>query len=158
MVLDIFIPVPSSLVNTLADALLGLSHGAFSAWAGMTLGCAIANWVGSKAGTPFVRELVGQVELHRAAAISKKIGFASHVVSRGVPVLAEASTVAAGIVSYPFRKFVVITGIGNAAIAGNYAGLGVYAHEQKAFLLAFAAAILLPTVCSLLYRFAFRKS
>ncbi len=44
----------------------------------------------------------------------------------------------------PLGRFTWLTGLSNAAIAVVYAGVGAYALETSAFLLAFAASMLVP--------------
>ena len=50
LALDVFLPVPSSIVSTGAGVLLGFWRGAAVIWIGMTVGCAIGYVFGAKAG------------------------------------------------------------------------------------------------------------
>lgn len=152
LVFDVLLPIPSSVVSTLTGGLLGFLHGVIVVWAGMTVGCVVAYWIGANAGARLAGKIISPAEIKRTRVLSGTIGFAVLIVSRGVPVLAEASTIAAGIFGYPFRKFILITSLSNFAIATIYTGIGAYAFEVNAFLLSFIASVLLPLVFWLIYQ------
>ena len=52
LALDVFLPVPSSIVSTGAGVLLGFWTGAAVIWIGMTLGCVIGYVFGAYAAVP----------------------------------------------------------------------------------------------------------
>jgi uncharacterized membrane protein YdjX (TVP38/TMEM64 family) len=68
LALDVFLPVPSSIVSTGAGVLLGFWRGAAVIWIGMTIGCAIGYAFGARAAAA-ARKLVGDEGLARAAAV-----------------------------------------------------------------------------------------
>ena len=136
---DVVLPVPSSLVSVAAVALYGWAGGVLI-WIGMTLGCGLGYWLGSRAGQPLARRFVGPGEVERARRIAGEVGPAALVLTRAVPVLAEAATVAAGLAGMPFRRFALATGLANAGIAL------VYVAAAESFELLFAAAIAVPAL------------
>ena len=73
-------------------------------------------------------------------------GFASLALCRAVPVMAEASVLLAGAAQMPLRKTLIACAPANAGIALVYAGIGAYALQLDAFLLAFAAAVVVPGI------------
>lgn len=146
LALDVVLPIPSSLVSTAAGALLGFAVGALVCWAGMSLGCLIGYWIGATGGTLAIRRLLGDKDLAKAAALAERMGAGALILARAVPVLAEASTIAAGAAGFPKRKFILITGLANIGVAVAYAAVGAYAFETSSFLLAFAGAIIIPGV------------
>ena len=141
---DILLPVPSTLVSTAAGALLGFWSGAVTCWIGMTAGCLLGYLLGSRAARGPASRLVGEKDLERAASVVDRYGDWALVVSRPVPVLAEASVIFAGIVRTPFRRFALITALSNLGISLGYAAVGAFSMKLESFLLAFAGAILLP--------------
>ena len=143
---DVVAPVPSSLVATASGMLLGLGPGAAASWIGMQAGALVGYVVGNTAGAVAARRFVGRLDLERAASLHRRWAGASLVASRAVPVLAEASVVAAGAASMPLGKFAWITGLSNAAIAFVYAAVGARALEANAFALAFAGSVVVPGV------------
>ena len=68
LALDVFLPVPSSIVSTAAGVLLGLGPGASVVWIGMMAGCLVGYVVGVQS-APLARRLVGPAGLARAADI-----------------------------------------------------------------------------------------
>lgn len=144
LILDVFLPVPSSLVNTLAGVSLGFVVGTLVCWAGMTLGCLFGYWIGATGGTALIRRLMGEAELAHAERLAVRRGGLALVVMRAAPVLAEASVIAAGAVRYPLGPFIALTSMANLGIAAAYAGVGTYAWSNNSFLAAFAGAVGIP--------------
>ena len=102
LALDVFLPVPSSIVSTASGVLLGFSIGTAVVWSGMMTGCLIGYAVGSR-GSGAARRLVGEEGIGRAAALVQRYGDLTIVLCRPVPVLAEASVVFAGLVRGALR-------------------------------------------------------
>ncbi len=143
---DVVLPVPSSLVSVAAVAVFGWAGGLLI-WAGMSAGCALGYWLGGRAARPLAQRYLGRAELDRARRIAADIGPATLVLTRAVPVLAEASTVAAGLAAMPLARFAAATGLANAGIALFYAAAGAaMPGTGGAFLMLFAAAAALPAV------------
>ena len=141
---DVFLPIPSSLVSVAAVALFGWAGGLLI-WAGMSIGCAVGYWVGSGAGRPLAMRYLGGRELERAHRLASGLGAATLVLTRAVPVLAEASTVAAGLAAMPLGRFALATGLANAGIALVYVAWGAAAAGSgSSFLILFAGAVAVP--------------
>lgn len=144
---DVFLPVPSSLVSVAAVLLFGWAGGGLLIWAGMSLGCALGYWVGGKAARPLALRYLGRSEIERANRIAAGIGPVTLALTRAVPVLAEAATVAAGMAAMPPARFYAATLLANAGIALVYAAAGAAAPGTGgSFLMLFAAAIALPAL------------
>jgi uncharacterized membrane protein YdjX (TVP38/TMEM64 family) len=148
LALDVFLPVPSSIVSTGAGVLLGFWRGAAIIWVGMTIGCAIGYAFGAKAAGA-ARKVVGADGLVRASAIMDRHGSWALVVCRPIPVLAESSVVFAGLVRSPIRPFIWMTTLANLGIAIAYAAVGAFSMEMQSFLLIFVAALVLPGLAML---------
>ncbi len=143
---DVILPVPSSLVGTASGALFGWVGGAAIAWAGMTIGCIAGWWLGRSAGRAGLRRFVGEREVVRAQALTDRFGAAALVVSRPVPVLAEASVLFAGACGLPFGSMLLLTALSNAGISLAYGVLGAVAGGSGSFLAVFAAAVVVPAL------------
>jgi uncharacterized membrane protein YdjX (TVP38/TMEM64 family) len=148
LALDVFLPVPSSIVSTGAGVLFGFWKGATIIWLGMTIGCAIGYAFGAKA-EGAARRLVGADGIARANQIMDRHGNWAIVVCRPIPVLAESSVVFAGLVRSPIRSFIWMTTLSNLGIALAYAAVGAFSMEMQSFLLTFAAALALPGLAML---------
>jgi uncharacterized membrane protein YdjX (TVP38/TMEM64 family) len=137
---DIALPVPSSLVATASGSLLGFLPGAAANFAGLTGGCVLGYWLArSGAGGR-----LSEKDERQARALWERFGDAALIVSRAIPVLAEASILFAGALGVPARRFLIITSLANAGISVLYAAVGAFAMEWNSLLAAFAGSILVP--------------
>jgi uncharacterized membrane protein YdjX (TVP38/TMEM64 family) len=144
LALDVFLPVPSSIVSTAAGALLGVWVGALVSTAGMTLGCVLAYWFGNKFGLPLVRIMVRDSDLEAVRSqFCRGAGWAL-TTARPVPVLAEASTLFAGLAGVSFSRYLFITTLANTGISLVYGVAGASARDAHWFLIAFLASCTIP--------------
>jgi len=112
LVLDVALPLPSSIIGTLLGARLGLVPGFFTILIGLTTGHALGY-------------LLGRLALSRVRADLPEIPTLLVVfLSRPVPVLAEAMALAAGASAMPFLYFIGVCLAGNVIYAGVLAGNG----------------------------------
>jgi uncharacterized membrane protein YdjX (TVP38/TMEM64 family) len=151
LALDVFLPVPSSIVSTGAGVLLGFWRGALVIWVGMTIGCVIGYAFGVKAAGA-ARKLVGADGLASAATVMDRYGPWALVICRPIPVLAESSVVFAGLVRTPVGPFMSLTTLSNLGIAVAYAAVGAFSVRAQSFLLTFAGALALPGLAMLIGR------
>lgn len=154
---DVLLPIPSSLVSTACGYLLGFLPGMLVSWAGMTLGAVVGYAVGARPAASAARRLVGETELARARAAESRWGPWTLIVSRSVPVLAEASVVFAGMTAMPFGRFLGVTAGANLGVSAAYVWVGSQALQANAFLWAFAGAIALPGLAMLATKMLGRK-
>lgn len=149
---DGLLPVPSSLASALLGVLLGAAGGTLVSATAMTAGVLLAFLMSRWGGRPLALRLVGEVGLRRAADWLDRRGLAALVLCRPVPVLAEASVIAAGLGAMRLGPVLVATALSNLGISVVYAGAGAAAEGPGTFLLAFLTAILLPGAALLLAR------
>lgn len=142
-VVDVFLPVPSSLAATASGMLLGFEQGALVTWSGMQAGALLGYAVGRFAGRRAANRLVGDGELESAERSHRGWGGLFVIVSRGIPVLAESSVIFAGLLGMRWSQFAALTSVSNAGISVVYAWIGAYTVETNGFLVAFAASVLL---------------
>jgi uncharacterized membrane protein YdjX (TVP38/TMEM64 family) len=147
---DILVPVPSSLTSTAAGFFLGLAGGTATSLAGMTVSCVVGYWLGARFGRPVANRLVGEQELARLEKLSQRFGDWVIVVTRAVPVLAEASVLFAGISGMPMRQFLLLSTLSNLSISAVYAAVGAFSATVNSFLFAFGGSILVPLVAMIL--------
>jgi len=112
LMLDIALPLPSSIIGTLIGARLGSVPGFFTILIGLTAGHALGY-------------LLGRLALSRVRAELPEIPTLLIVfLSRPVPVLAEAMALAAGASAMPFLHFLGVCVAGNVIYAGVLAANG----------------------------------
>lgn len=145
LALDVFLPVPSSLVSAGAGALMGFWGGTLTIWLGMTAGCIVGYAAGARMANR-ARQFVGDADLRRAEQLLDRHGMWALAACRAVPVLAEASVVFSGLARSRLRPFLLVSSLSNLAIAATYSAVGHYALQVDSFLLAFLGALTLPAL------------
>jgi len=145
---DIVLPVPSSVVSTVAGNQLGFVPATLASWTGMTLGCVVAFGLARRLGRPLAARWAGPAEIARIDRLARRYGPIVLVLARGVPVLAEASVLWLGTTGLPWGWFLVIVALGNLGLSAGYAALG----ESIALSGAVAASLALPLLAGLLAR------
>lgn len=144
--IDILAPIPSSILSTAGGYFLGFTFGTLVSLTGMTISCIIGYWLGLKFGNPISKKLVGSRELSKLEDLQNKYGDFVIIISRAVPVLAEASIIVAGIGQMNLNRFILLVLLSNLGISLAYAAIGAYSAHLNSFLLAFAAAVILPSI------------
>ena len=142
----ILLPVPSSLVATLGGASLGLAAGTVCAWLGMTLG-SLAGWLlGRMAGS---RAATFDSELHTAVrARQRRFGPLVVVLTRPLPILAEAAALMAGATGMPARTFLAAAAPANLAIAFAWSLAGALGRDADSLQWVAIAALAVPAAAA----------
>jgi uncharacterized membrane protein YdjX (TVP38/TMEM64 family) len=157
LALDVFLPVPNGVTNTLAGAIFGLAGGATVIWTGLMAASLLGYGVGSLAARPLARRLLGEEELARAHRFAEGLGPLVLILSRPVPIFAELAALAAGMAAMPLRLFLMLTALANLAIALAYAGIGSAAMASGSGTLALIGGVGLPLTAWLVYRWWDRR-
>jgi uncharacterized membrane protein YdjX (TVP38/TMEM64 family) len=143
LVADVLLPVPSSVVSTMAGAFLGAPVGAFASWVGMTLGCVVAYAIGAVAGRQVVRRISGDA-IDALERDMERFGPSLVAMGRPVPVLAEATTLIAGATRMNFKQFITVSSLANLGISIVYSATGALSIQAGSFILAVVASMALP--------------
>lgn len=152
LALDIFLPVPSSLVAVSAGALLGFGVGALATAIGMTVGCIIGHQMGLFLASRRPLHTEGKSEYEAVEPLIERYGAPMLVVFRPIPVLAEASVFLAGVARMGIKDVLIWVTLSNIGIATAYAAVGAYAVRADAFMFAFLFATLVPALAYILAR------
>jgi uncharacterized membrane protein YdjX (TVP38/TMEM64 family) len=149
---DILLPVPASLVSTLGGARLGWAAGTLASWTGMTcgacLGFALARW----GGRPLVERWVSAQDQQQLAELSHRVGPALLVVTRAVPILAEAAVLLLGLQGLAWSRFLPPIVCSNLGIALAYSAFGRLAAAEHWLPLALGISLALPLLLVTLTR------
>jgi uncharacterized membrane protein YdjX (TVP38/TMEM64 family) len=94
LVVDVALPVPSSLVMIAHGALFGVALGTLLSVLGCT-GAALVGFAVGRRGGPLLARLVGPEERARAEGLLARWGTLAIVVTRPVPLLAETTAIMA---------------------------------------------------------------
>lgn len=147
LAVDLFLPVPSSMVATLGGASLGMLRGTACAWAGMTLGAVAGWWLGRAIGGRSGRGLDAH-DRAMLAGVQERLGPLFVVLTRPVPLVAEAVSFLAGATRMRFGDFFVAAASGNLAIAGAWTAAGAYGARSDALQWMLLVAIAAPVAAT----------
>ncbi len=147
---DVILPIPSTVVVTALGALLGAVQGTLVAVTGLTLGCALGYWLGRKLGHDFALSQLGEEDFASLSGLFKRHGLPILALCRPVPVLAEASVIAAGVLGLPAGRTLLVTLLANLGFAGVYATLGAAADSVPGLILVFTASLAIPALALLI--------
>lgn len=141
LVLDVFLPVPSSLVMVAHGALFGVAAGTLLSLAGglgaAALGFALGRW-----GSPLLLARIAVDERRRAGALLERWGPLAVLVTRPVPILAETVAVLAGTSPLGWPRFLLAAAAGTLPAALLYAVTGATAARLDHTVLVFALVLL----------------
>jgi len=146
LALDVLLPIPSSIVAALLGARLGLAWG----FACSVLGLCAGHVIGYLAG-----RLVPERAREELPAIST---FPLVLLTRPVPVLAEAVAIGAGALRVPFARFALPMVLGNALYAGVMAANGAALLPDDLVGPGLIAPLALPVIGWLAFYFWQRKT
>ena len=146
---DILLPVPSSLVATLGGASLGVAPGTACAAVGMTLGSLAGWWLGRAAGRRGLAAL-DNAERARLAAHRQRLGPLVVVLTRPLPILAEAAALVAGAAGMSLHTFLAAAAPANLAIAFAWSLAGALGRTTDSLQWVAVGAVAVPAVVAAL--------
>lgn len=153
---DIFLPIPSSVVSTLLGSQLGGLPGTLVSWAGMTAGAVLGFALARRWGQTWAFRMARPQDLDRIGRLRDRLGPLVLVVTRGVPVLAEASVLWMGMHGLPWRRFWTPILFSNLGLALAYSWFGAWAETHGGLPLALAFSIAFPVLLATILSRAFR--
>jgi uncharacterized membrane protein YdjX (TVP38/TMEM64 family) len=147
---DIFLPVPSGPISTLAGSQLGIFAGTLASTLGMTIGGIVAFALARRWGRPFAERISDPQELTDMESIADSFGLSALLVTRPLPIVAEACVLLLGTLQMRWRVFVPTLIVSNLVIAATYATLGHYASEQSWLPMAVGMSLAAPILLTML--------
>lgn len=151
---DIFLPTPSSLISTMAGWKLHWHVGGLASWLGMSLGAILGFGLARRVGWA-AAWLAREDDLRQMSELCQRFGPWMLVISRAVPVLAEASVLIVGMHRLSWRRFLPPVLLSNLGISLVYSCIGDFARAYGGLPLAVGASIALPVVVATLFRRVF---
>jgi len=154
---DIFLPIPSSMVSTAAGGELGWLLGTIASTLGMSIGAIAGFALARGLGETFTRRFTKRESLDQMQSLSQRFGPSVIILTRGVPILAEASVLLLGLRRMEWRQFLPPLLLSNFGLSLVYAIFGDLAAQYDATLLALAVSILLPVIVAAVVQWKLRK-
>ena len=126
LILDVFLPVPASIVMVLTGSILGFIPGFLINY----IGILASNIVGFAAG-----RIWPEATSSKGTRWSEKSNsWLAIAATRGIPVLAESVAITAGAIKYPFRRYLYACLIGNLPFCVVYSLSGYYSFQEMELL------------------------
>lgn len=140
---DLVLPVPSSMVATLGGAELGVAAGTACAFLGLSAGSLAGWWAGRAAGAQALDRLEpsDQRDLQRSL---DRLGPLFVVLTRPLPLVAEAGSLLAGGSGMPLRDFAPAAAAGNLVIAVVWSAAGALGRSAESLPLAVVWSLVVP--------------
>lgn len=154
---DVVLPVPSGPLSTLAGSQLGAVWGAIASTLGMTLGAVIAFALARQWGRPLAVRLASDSQLAEAELACQQHGAWALVITRPLPILAEACALLMGGLQMRWRQFLPPVIASNFALGALYSVLGERAAEHGWLPLAVCLAAAAPFAALVWRRRAVRR-
>jgi uncharacterized membrane protein YdjX (TVP38/TMEM64 family) len=140
LLVDVFLPVPSSVVMTAQGALFGITLGTTLSMIG-SVGAALMGFAIGRKGTRLISRFVSPAEQAASNRLLERWGPLALIVTRPVPILAETTAVMAGASTLGWRKATLGIVVGAFPAALIYAIAGAYATSVASGLLVFVLVI-----------------
>ncbi len=140
LTLDIFIPVPSSLLMIANGALFGVVMGTGLSLMG-SLGAGLVGFGVGRRGEAWLNRFVSQEEMARANRLLAKWGLLAVIVSRPIPIVAETVAIMAGASRMRWSTMFWACFSGALPASLLYAITGATAMELDSFLLTFTLVL-----------------
>lgn len=154
LILDVVLPVPSSVVSISLCLLLGPAWGVPVVFIGMVGAFALGYFVGLQLPAALLREWVGSQAWDSLRTRQQSASMTCIAISRPVPVLAEVTALLAGSLRLPFYTSLATASASSLAVAAAYgsaAWLGLSLANFSTTALVICAASL-PVASWLVYR------
>jgi membrane protein DedA with SNARE-associated domain len=148
LVADILLPVPSSVVGTVIGIKAPWIIAVAIIWIGQTLGAIVGYFLARVLGRPLLNRFCSADDLSRLEWLAAHHGSKTLLLTRALPVLAEASILLFGMLRYPLRRFLIVVGFANLLLAVVYATLGHFGQKNHAQLFAIIASIVIPLIAT----------
>jgi uncharacterized membrane protein YdjX (TVP38/TMEM64 family) len=149
---DMFLPVPSSAVITYAGGVLGVWWGTLASWLGLSLGAFGGFGLARLFGEAVARRFSESEDIARMHQLTQRHGLAALVLTRALPILAEACVLMLGAARMSWHQFLLPMLVCNALLAVTYAACGAYFRGSNAFPMAIVASGAIPLLAALAIR------
>lgn len=149
---DLFLPVPSSLVMILSGVVFGVVPGAALSTFGSLAGNLLGFELSRRYGPGLARRLVGEGQLGKMSAAFERHGGLAILLSRPIPVLMETVSVVAGLAAMKRSRFLAASIASTVPMCLVYAWAGSTSLATRDLIPALAAAVLVPAAGWLIWQ------
>lgn len=155
---DMFLPVPSSAVITYAGGVLGVLAGTLTSWVGLSLGAVGGFGLARLFGETIARRFTESEDIERMSRFTQRHGSTAIVLTRALPILAEACVLMLGASRLTWRQFLPPMLVSNFLLSLTYAACGAFFQGSNAFPVAIIASGAVPLIAALVIRRLWRPT
>ncbi len=156
LTIDVFLPIPSSLVMIANGAIFGVVLGTMLSIAG-SMGAALLGYRLGASGSRIINRFIPQGEQERAKLFFERWGTLAVIVTRPVPILAETVAIVSGMVVMNPRRFALAALAGVVPASALYAYVGARVVNVVSSMLVFAIVVSIAGAFWFVGRIARRK-
>jgi len=142
---DFLLPIPSSIIMFSNGWILGFLPGFCLSLLASMCSTVLAYWLG-KTAKQKVNNYYSTEEIQQANNFLNTYGEVGLILSRGIPILSEATAMICGNMGFNLKNFLIANLLGYLPVCGIYAYLGSIAVNKDIFLLAVLINILLAGI------------
>ena len=153
---DMFLPVPSSAVITYAGGVLGVLMGTAVSWVGLSIGAIGGFGLARAFGETIARRFSESEDIERMGRFTQRHGATALVLTRALPILAEACVLMLGAGRLSWRQFLLPMLVSNLLLSLTYAACGAFFQGSNAFPIAVVASGAMPLTAALVIRSRWR--
>jgi uncharacterized membrane protein YdjX (TVP38/TMEM64 family) len=145
LVVDVVLPVASSIVMVAHGALFGILAGTLMSLLGRGGAFLLGYYIGKKSQN-YSKKFVTDEEMNKAHTVLRKWGVVGIVLSRPIPIVSETVSIAAGTASLPLMGSLLAATIGSLPEAVLFAATGSLAASFLNTSIVFLAIILISVI------------
>lgn len=149
---DMFLPVPSSAVITYSGGVLGVLVGTAVSWIGLSIGALGGFGLARVFGETIARRFSESEDVARMGRFTQRHGATALVLTRALPILAEACVLMLGAGRLSWRRFLLPMLVSNLLLSLTYATCGAFFQGSNSFPIAIAASGAIPLIAALVIR------
>ena len=139
---DFLLPIPSSLLMFSNGLVLGFFQGFLLSLLASLVSSIFGYYLGLSANKR-VDRLYSEQELQKADVFINHYGEVGLIISRGIPILSEATSIVCGNVAFSFKKFLLANLLGYVPVCALYSYLGSMSVSRDIFLIAIFSNLLI---------------
>jgi len=156
LLVDVFIPVPSSIVMTAQGAIFGFGIGTLLGLLG-SAGATLVGFAVGRRGSGAIQRYVGAGDQASTARLLGRWGTLAIIITRPLPILAETTAIMAGSTAMSWRQVTTGALLGCLPAAAVYSATGAFASDIASGIMVFPLVIALAGVFWLAGRWLERR-
>ncbi len=158
LLVDIFLPVPSSAVITYAGAQCGIFPTTLAATLGLTLGSGLGYELSRWWGPWLLKRFSVEEDTRRMHHLAGRWGGTALVLTRPLPILGETAVLMAGCLQLNRWLFYSVVLVANLVVAAVYASFGSLWRDEQALPWVLGVSLIVPLLLTFCLRHQLKRA